>query len=137
MAYCWNHRRHVFRLLAGLLICAVLFLSGCTPSWIKFPWERCDRWVCQDPEFSLTYYRDADGWLIDEEFLRWNGEVIEIEVAYTTHEFVVFPLEDSHFDDRLLRGTWGYKGGKLVFYIEVDFLFDGAFDKLVFSPQGD
>lgn len=137
MAYCWNHRRHVFRLLAGLLVCAVLFLSGCTPFWIRFPWDMCDRWVCQDPEFSLTYYRDADGWLISEESLQWNGEIITVEIGFTTSEFVVFPLDNPSFDNRLLQGTWGYKRGNLVLYIKEDFLFDGAFDKLIFFPQRD
>lgn len=137
MVYYWNKRSgfHYRRLFAMLLLCVMMFMSGCTPPWIKFPYDLCDTWVCENPRFSIVYSRDEAGWGLCDASMEWKDEVIDVEVNFSTSQFVVGPKSDPLYDNRLLSGSWEYEDGNLVLYIEEDFIFDNTVDKLVFVPQ--
>lgn len=137
MVYYWSKRSgfHYRRLFTMLLLCTLIFVSGCTPAWIKFPYDLCDTWVCENPRFSIVYSRDGAGWGICDASMEWEDEVIDVEVNFSTSQFIVRTEDDPEHAVELLSGSWEYEDGDLVLYIEEDFIFDGAFDKLVFVPQ--
>lgn len=139
MAYYWdeNNSFRYRRLFVILLLCVSLVVPGCTPAWIKYPYDLCDTWICEDPKFSIIYSRDEAGWGFCDATLEWQGEVIPVEVAFYTSRFEVCPEGDPLYDNRLLSGSWEFEDGHLVLHIEEDFIFDGTFDKLVFEPQDD
>lgn len=138
MVYYWS-KRSGFRYGRAfvLLLCVMIFVSGCTPPWIKFPYNLCNTWVCENPRFSIVYSRDEAGRGFCDASLEWKNEVIAVEALYSTSQFVVKTKDDPELAVELLSGSWGYEDGNLVLYIEEDCIFDGAFDKLVFVPQDD
>ena len=118
-----------------LLIVAIILLntlSGCTPFYIQFPCEVCDHWICDDPNFYISYPTDSTRASPREETLILNGEVIEVDVCFSPVEFIVFPEGETNHANRLLYGDWEYRNDNLVLIIEEDFIFDGAYSELVF-----
>lgn len=139
MVHSWSKRSGFYyrKLFAMLLLCVMIFVSGCTPPWIRFPYDLCDTWICENPRFSIVYSRDEDGWEICDADLEWKDEVIAVEVGFLTSRFDVYPEGETEYAKRLFSGSWEYEDGSLVLYIEEDFIFDNTIDKLVFEPQGE
>ena len=124
-----------------LLVCVMLTaLTACDPCWGKYPEDMHSQWVCHDPEFVLDY-------TVTDTEETWNaycvidGEVRPLIVAYASGRFDIFPWEASieslHQEDLLVSGTWKYRQGKLVFTIQEDHLFGGAYQVLEFEGSGE
>lgn len=121
-------------LVIVILIITFLFisLSGCT---ITYPFEKGSRWVCMEPYFILEY-RYEDGRLLeDRAFLEINGLIQPVIVGFQGDFFLVAPVNSIEDKDRFLTGSYHYRGGQLVFSIDEDFVFDGAYKEIVFSPE--
>ena len=118
-------------LLMVLLI--ALLLVGCTPEYIRFPQETTSLWVCSDPYITLQYTWDENGNYHAEEMIYWNGESIDISFSNSPGNYFVSRKDDTHYDQRLFRGTWECEDDTLILTITEDFLFDGAYKELVFE----
>lgn len=118
-------------------ILAAIFFSIASVSmlFIEYPWERGSHWVCEDPDFTLSYSVNSLGSMVSEEILIWEGREIRVDLAMGQGYYAVFPKYSNHYDDRLLTGTWKFKRGNLVLRIEEDFIFDNQYKELVFHPQ--
>ena len=104
-----------------------------------YPYEKGARWVCSDPHFELEYRMMGERLVEQSAFLEIDGVLQPVDVFYQSNSFIVH-LENPeasgyHYNDRLLEGTWKYRGKKLVFYIDDDFVFDGAYKKIIFSLE--
>ena len=130
---------HKQRLLCYCLILCIglggLFLSGCDPVAGHYPWEIAPKWVCNAPEmtFESTQLRD-NTWSFSGELI-WEDIAVDVDVAYRANRFVIYPENTSSHDDRLLSGTWRYDKDDLIFTIEEDFIFDGAYSTLVLHQE--
>ena len=101
-----------------------------------YPFEKAERWVSLDPYFVLEY-KYVDGELLQNTFLEINGELQEVEVGHQGGVFAVFlkTSESENHNGTLFSGTWKYRGDDLVYYIDDDFVFDGAYKEIVFEPK--
>ena len=92
-------------------------------------------WVCENPQFTLRYYRGQDGLLsMVDETLEWNGSTLEVRVGYRSNSFWVYPQNSNRYEDMLFCGNWKYdKEGNLVFKLTEDFFFENQYSKLIFK----
>lgn len=123
------------RCLILLLLISMFLFSSCDPRSGRYPFQKAEYWYSEDPQISLHYARDSDGYWHDSEMLIFEDEEIEISVAMHVDYYCVYPADSSHYDDRLFSGRWGYRGKNLVLKIEEDFLFNGAYSKIILQPQ--
>lgn len=122
-------------LLVSLLFTSLLlatFLDRARPN----PWEKDIRWVSLDPYFVFEVGY-VDGEFFESAFLETNGELQEVFVDYQGSTFIVLPsdTEGIYYKDRLLGGTWRYRGDKLIFYIHYDSVFNEAYKKITFEAE--
>ena len=125
------------RLGVLLLIVMVLLLSGCDPYADSYPFLTEAKWECADPKISLEFTKSATGAISERHTLEWNGMVLYIDLNFRANLFVVNPSTSTHYDSRLFTGTWKYQNEYLVLTIEEDFIFDHAYNELVFSKITD
>lgn len=125
------------RVLAVFLCLGALVgvLTACDPMGGHYPPDYGKKWVCQDPEIVLISDQNSDRTWYQEKWILWNGEKIPIQVSYRANRFYVSLDKPSSEDLTILKGTWRYKGDKLLFRIEWDGLFDGAYETLVFTKE--
>ena len=137
-----NKKRKIFflSLLIILSLVASVFVTLIIATEIvrsrPYLFENNVRWVSSDPYFVLEY-RYVDGDYFESAVLETNGELQEVFVDYQGGTFIVTPpaTEAINYADRLLEGTWRYRRDKLVFYIDYDSVFDGAYKEIVFEPE--
>ena len=122
------------RILALCSITVIFLLCGCDAKYGKYPYDRASYWYCSEPEFSIECSTNEFGVLVDSAVLNWGNEEILVDVDFQTSLFWVLPANSEKYDDRLLSGSWEYKKDNLVLFIDEDFLFEGQYSKLVFSP---
>lgn len=118
-----------------LFLAALLTLSGCDPMAGLYPFQVSEKWVCDDPSITLVdrYDRETNQ-STEEEWIRWNGNEVRIRISYQGGSFWVSEYHDGVLtSDTLFRGTWRYRGDKLVLTIEEDNFFGGAYETLIFS----
>ena len=60
---------------------------------------------------------------------RW--EKIDVEVGFRGTLFWIWLTGNGPYDKLLVRGTWKYRYGDLVFTIKEDNLFDGQYKEFV------
>ena len=125
-------RRKYFILL--ILILAVLSY-GCDPLYNDYPHNKSNEWICANPLITLSYNKDENGALSQDEILIWEELSMVIDLAFRSDYFTMYPANTISHDDRLLSGSWYYRNGNLILTIEEDFIFDYQFDELVFVPQ--
>ena len=116
-----------------LLSLYILSLLGGT-DYTTYPYEKFSAWICNEPYIVLHFDKIAlDG------YIEWDGEKIPIVVGMQSSVFDVYraaPMQDAlREEDILFRGYWHYKGKNMVVEIGEDNIFNGAYAKLVFTPQ--
>ncbi len=123
--------------LAALLCLGLLagLLTACDPMGGHYPPDYGKKWVCQDPEIVLISYQNSDRTWYQEEWILWNGEKIPVCVSYRAGRFEVYLDKPSTETQTILEGAWRYKGDKLIFQIQKDDLFGGAYETLVFTKE--
>lgn len=118
----------------ALILClaALIAMSGCDPLSRWAPPEISEKWVSNDPEMVLHFEQDGQQncWIL------WNGTRTEVEVGFRAGFFWVTLAGPRVPTVTLLQGSWRYKGDKLLFLIEEDDFFDGAYKTLVFTNAG-
>ena len=118
-----------------LFLIIILTMSGCDPVAGRYPPQISEKWVCTDPPITLIdiYDSDKNSELLDE-WIEWNDTRVRIRVSYHVHFFWVSKYYDGfQTTDNLFCGTWKYESDKLVFTIEEDNFFGGAYKTLIFS----
>lgn len=89
-------------------------------------------WICDDPKIVLNYQHNTDG-AVQQCWIVYNGEQVEVVTDYRANLFWV-ELPGPRSDERtLFQGKWKYQKDKLIFTIEEDNFFGGAYKTLVFS----
>ena len=112
----------------------IVTMSGCCTVVPKDPMRTEFMWICNNPKIVLNYQCQKSAlepqcWLIQ------NGERVDIVTDYRANLFWV-ELPGPRSDERtLLQGKWKYQGDKLIFMIEKDNIFDGAYKTLVFTKK--
>jgi len=119
-----------------LLLAISVLVMGCD-YYYEPPYEKGSRWACEEPQVMLSYTKDAEGNLLQEEILVWNEQTMEIDVVFQSSQYVAYPENAAHYDHRLFSGSWTYKNGSLILVVEEDFLFHNQFDHLVFALQSE
>ena len=111
-----------YRVFLILLLLFILSFGHTT-----YPGEKASCWVCDEPYFVMEYQEEQSKNLYynGDNYIAINGELLPVRVDYhRSSDFAVMPTNSALWDDRLLTGTWKYKGKQLVFSIEEDFIFD-------------
>ena len=110
-------------------------MSGCDPAAGRYPPQISKKWVCTDPPITLIdIYDSSENSELLNEWIEWNDTRVCIRVSYHVHFFWVSKYHDGfQTTDNLFRGTWKYEGDKLIFTIEEDNFFGGAYKTLIFS----
>lgn len=117
-----------------LAVCILILFTACDPKAGKYPYSEDSEWICTDPYFVLSYSRISQGGFVEIEYLEWEDTTIAVDVKYQSSGFWVYPKGSNVYDERLLSGTWKYRKGNLVFFIDEDFVFNNQFSELVFTP---
>lgn len=116
-----------------LIVVMVGMLWGCTPD----PWERSQRWYCEEIDMTIEFTVDEDGDLVEAPYSRFSfqGQTYDVDVAFHVHAYAfgVDENQDGAFE-ALIDGRWEYRGKDLVFSIRTDKVFDGKYEELVFKP---
>lgn len=112
----------------------IILLCGCDAKFGNYPYDKASCWSCTEPEFTIEYSTNESGVLIDAAVVNWNNEEISVDVDFQSSLFWVLPANSDNYDDRLLSGSWQYQNDDLVLFIDEDFLFEGQYSELVFSP---
>lgn len=125
-----THRKQLKKeLLLLVLICLSMMLCSCDSRAGQYPYQVADEWACNVPCFILTYSNNQEYGK-----LKLEDETINVDVWFGLGDYWVLPKNSVAYDDRLLGGKWKYRKGDLVLSIEEDFLFEGKYSELVFSP---
>lgn len=128
-------RRCVKPIVAVLFVIILVFVLWLSNSDNRnYPYLVEGRWVCTEPYFSLLYNKEETGKINRSEIIKWDNQVIEVEIGFLMKEYCVYPEGSSSYDDRLLSGTWKYRDGNLVFFIFEDFIFNEQYSELIFAP---
>lgn len=127
-----KYRQHI---MTVCLIIIPLLFSSCAfdPMANRYPYDLSGEWVSEDPYFTLSYSWNDDGTLDWLEVVEWEGKQIKVELCMQAAMYYVLPFASNKYDEKLFRGTWEYRDGGLVLYIEEDFLFDNQFSEIVFK----
>ncbi|MBR6762807.1 MAG: hypothetical protein IKM13_03550 [Clostridia bacterium] len=99
-------------------------LTSCHPI---YPQEIATEWVCETPYVRLD---------TESPELEFCGEIIPINVGFLYDDYEVFPADSAWVESVLFSGEFRYSINKkkLIFTIDHDYLFDGKYKKLVFTP---
>lgn len=135
--YLLNRLKKAWKFLVVFTLLTVV-LAGCDPRAAlgAYPYDRGSVWVCEEPSIVLEYAKGNDGALQSRAVLCWDEEEIPIEILFGAAAVTVMPEGETHYNNRLLNGTWDYENGDLVLYIGEDLFFGNKFEKLVFSKKG-
>ena len=117
-----------------IILLAILLLWQRGISSRNYPFYIASSWQCEDPSFSIQYFRDENGVLNSYQELEWNDLKIPVKLCLLMRDFDVYPADSSAYEDRLFSGTWRYRKGVLILFIEEDFLFGNQYAELVFTP---
>ena len=100
--------------------------------FITYPEDIATEWVCEDPYIRLV----LDRYSPDYSSLEFCGETIDIDIGFLYSEYEVYPAGSLQGDSLLFSGEFRYSINKkkLIFTINHDYLFDGKYKKLVFTP---
>lgn len=126
------------RLIISIIIFFIIMFAmpGCDPFGGTYPPETAERWICDEPQFTLEAQQQANGVWVFSNQLFWDNDVLILDVTYRADMFVVYSKSYTNrplpYEERLLSGTWRYFGPYLIFDIDEDFLFDGEYKTLVF-----
>ena len=122
--------------LIGIIICLIIPISLCSCDMRagQYPFQMANYWKCPSPEFSLSYWTDADNRKQEDAQLIWNGQTIDVDIMFGVGDFCVYPADSLAYSDRLLSGLWKYRAGDLILIIKEDFIFGNQYKELVFSP---
>ena len=140
---------------AVLLLVVILCISSLAhyysapgPGKTVYPWETADAWYCEEIDFTFYYTYDDRGTInFLETPLVWNDETYNIEVSFK-YSLMSFSLPVSHpiFEGTefynpsgkssyfVVEGCWEYVGENILFTIQNDALFGGAYKELIFVP---
>ena len=123
------------RLIAfvAIILLFLMLLTGCDPYASIAPYNTASKWICEDPEIVLSYWRDENGVLQEKSWIIWDGEEIDIIAGFHSGSIMVTLNKPSVPTQVLFQGKWKYKGDKLIFTIEEDNFFGGAYKTLIFS----
>lgn len=127
------------RIVAMLILAAIFaniatMMSGCI-SYARgeYPPETGKKWTCADPEIVLDcrneQYQDQQCWVIK------NDVKINVIMSYRGTLFWIWLPGNPTEDKIMVRGTWKYRHGDLVFTIKEDNLFDGQYKEFVFVRE--
>lgn len=130
MAYVLTKRKCIL-CIVFIIAVSVLF-SACDPRAGSYPYSNESIWECSNPKIVLEYSRSAGGELIEHCTMEWNNTLLNVDLNFRSKLFVAGPAAFTDYDDRFFSGTWKYRNGNLVLMIEEDFVFDYAYNELVF-----
>lgn len=122
--------------LIVIIMCSLILINLCSCDMRagRYPFQMANYWKCPSPEFSLSYWTDADNRKQEDAQLIWNNQIIGVIVAFGVGDFCVYPADSLAYSDRLLSGLWKYRAGDLILVIKEDFIFENQYKELVFSP---
>ena len=127
------------RIVAMLILVAIFvniatMMSGCI-SYARgeYPYNTEAIWASEDPEIVLDCKskkaEEQSWWLVKD------GKKIDVEVGFRGTLFWIWLTWNGPCDKLLVRGTWKYRHGDLVFTIKEDNLFDGLYKEFVFVRE--
>ena len=129
------------RLLLTAAVCLCMVLTACDTYGNRYPFRKHCTWICENPTIEFTLVLSENGRYLDQNsYFDIDGQRIPVFVDFRASSFVVYPDngEDSvNYNERLLLGEWKYRSGMLVFKIEEDYIFGGAYTELVFEGSGE
>ena len=130
-------KNHRYRLLCGIFLIAfaLCVFSACDPPWYSYPYQKGGVWTSDDPEFTVLYAKLENGVTEQTATLVLDDNIIQVELYFRSSLYDVYPKGVNEYDNRLFGGTWEYRKGNLVLYIEDDFIFDGRYSEIVLSPS--
>ena len=131
MAYELIHKQ-IVKVMCIILI--ILALCGCDRYAGKYPYEKADHWICEEPYIEIKYTRSGNGTFIEESILEWNGEIIKVDIDFGYGNFVVQPDGNYSYEARLFDGICKFRNGNVILVIEDDFIFNNQFAELVLIP---
>lgn len=105
----------------------------------KYPYQKADYWYCEEIDFSFFYVHHEEGWVEPGIYsLNKDGETLSVCIDFVMNNWDIQLYRenaaDATLEDRLMSGTWHYQKDNLVLTIEMDNLFGGAYEELVFVP---
>lgn len=122
-------------LLIPPVMAVVILLCGTfSMMTLQYPWEITSEWVCEEPDFTLSYMCSSHG-LITDEALIYQGEVLPVWICFGKDDFTVYPKYSNDYADRFLTGTWKIRSGSLILKIDEDFIFGGQYQELIFRQN--
>ena len=130
MAYVLTKRKCIL-CIVFIIAVSVLF-SACDPYADSYPFLTEGKWECSDPVIVLEYVKSDAGVITEHCAMEWNDMLLYINLNFRAGSFVANPATSNHYDKRLFTGSWEYRDGNLVLMIEEDFVFDYAYNELVF-----
>lgn len=130
-------KKHRFGLLRGLffIVSALILFSACDPRDGSYPFQKGSLWTSDDPYLTVLYMKSENGATEQTSTLVLDDNIIQVELYFRSSLYDVYPLGANVYDDRLWSGTWEYRDGNLILYIEDDFIFDGHYSEIVLSPS--
>ena len=126
-------------ILAAMLLVLSICLCACDSysALELYPYDKADRWYCEDIDFTINFLHDENGILLGDVPLKlvWNGQEYTLYIGFHV-SYYSLRISDGEggYEDRV-SGNWEYREDNLVLRIKEDLIFDGAFEELVFVPQ--
>lgn len=129
-----HFRQQISICLVTALLC--ILLAGCDPYAYmnRYPSSNNSTWICENPPCTLEYLiGDDNAFIINNEVIEHNGEMIPIDIWYKPSYYWVLPEGSCASVNIIFKGSWKYSKGDLVLTIEEDNFFDGAYTELRFK----
>ena len=128
------------KLVVTILILISILLYACTWQGLfsLYPEDISHAWYCEELDITITYLYDENGKFtgIEPLILNWKGETHTLYLGMLGNSYALGTETGRGTLVEQISGTWDYRGDDLVLYIDEDLILGGAFDELVFVPQG-
>lgn len=103
-----------------------------------YPWYRADCWYCEEIDMTIRFSVDKHGNIAGStnSQLISGDMMIDVGIGFQ-HDSVGFlsDLDGDGMAERILDGTWIYRGENMVIQIQEDAIFSGEYTELIFVPS--
>ena len=138
MVFAFGKRIQRITAMCLILLWMPFLLIGCYD--ISYPDEHCARWVSDDPVFVIEYQAPPEFETYTQNaYLEVDETRILVVICHHMHYVDVFPADSVSNNniqgEPILRGTWKLKKNTMIFKVDSDSVWDGAYKEIRFTRE--
>lgn len=138
-ALLWDGKMGKNLRLAFIVIIACM-LCGCyglNNSGKQYPWTRAECWYCKEIVMTIRFSVDESGDITEAPYsqLAIGGMICEVGIGFQGNGIgFLLDLDGDGIAERILDGTWSYRGENMVIQVNEESIFSEQYKELIFMP---